>query len=120
MQTVNIKGKEYVPVNERIKHFRTKYPGWSITTSIVNIHQGAVIFKASIIDEKGVERSVGHAMESADSSFINKTSHIENCETSAIGRALGLLGVGIDASFASADEVANAMKNQGVNNAIRQ
>jgi hypothetical protein len=112
MKSIDIKGKEYITVSERIKHFRSKYPGWSIITSIENIHQGAVIFKASVIDEKGQTRAVGHAMEKADSSFINKTSHVENAETSSIGRALGLMGIGIEVSFASADEVANAMNNQ--------
>jgi hypothetical protein len=113
MQAINIKGNEYITVNERIKHFRSNYPGWSIITTIENIHKDAVIFKAQIIDEKGVVRATGHAMERAESSFINKTSHIENCETSAVGRALGVFGIGVDKAFASADEILNAMNNQG-------
>ena len=57
-------------------------------------------------------RATGHAEEYMGSSYINKTSFIENCETSAIGRALGLLGIGIDTSIASAEEVSNAISNQ--------
>jgi hypothetical protein len=55
---------------------------------------------------------VGHAYEKEDSSFINKTSYIENCETSAVGRALGMAGFGIDASICSAEELQNAVLNQ--------
>ena len=46
------------------------------------------------------------------SSNINKTSYVENCETSAIGRALAMLGIGIDTSIASANEVADAIAKQ--------
>ena len=116
MQSIDIKGKEYVTVNERIKHFRSKYQGWSIVTSIEQVHKDGVIFKAIVLDEKNIIRSTGHAMEKSDSSFINKTSHIENCETSAIGRALGAMGIGVDANFCSADEVANAINNQNRSN----
>lgn len=112
MEAIDIKGKKYVTVNERIKHFRSKFPDWSIITSIEQIHKEGVIFKASIINKEGSVKATGFAMEKSDSSFINKTSHIENCETSAIGRALGCFGIGVDASFASADEVLNAIKNE--------
>ena len=52
------------------------------------------------------------AYEKENSTFINKTSYIENCETSALGRALGIAGFGIDTSVASAEEVQNAINNQ--------
>ena len=54
----------------------------------------------------------GMAYEKEGSTFINKTSYIENCETSSCGRALGMCGIGIDVSVASAEEVQNAMVNQ--------
>lgn len=112
MKTVNIKGNEYVEVNERVKHFIKKYVGWSIETELLSNIDGVCVFKALIRDETGRVMSTGHAYEKESSSFINKTSYIENCETSAVGRALGFLGIGIDASIASSDEVANAIKNQ--------
>lgn len=115
METIDIKGKSYITVNERIKHFRSKFPNWSIITSIEQIHKEGVIFKACIFDENNKIRATGHAMEKSGDSFINKTSHIENCETSAIGRALGSMGIGIDSSFASADEILNSIKNQKIN-----
>ena len=52
------------------------------------------------------------AEEKETSSYINKTSYIENCETSAVGRALGFIGLGSENSIASLEEVANAINNQ--------
>ena len=111
MESINIKGKEYITVNERVKEFRRLHPQGQILTSILANADGQVMFKAEIVIE-GVTVATGHAYEKEGSSFINKTSYIENCETSAIGRALGMYGIGIDTSLASADEVKNAVKQQ--------
>ena len=113
LKTTNIKGKEYVEVNTRIAYFRENYPDGTILTEPVNdlAASGLAIFKASIIVNDKI-RATGFAYEKAGSTFINKTSHIENCETSAIGRALGIFGIGIDGSVASAEEVQNAIANQ--------
>ena len=54
----------------------------------------------------------GTAEEEKGSTYINKTSYVENCETSAWGRALGCIGIGLDTSVASAEEVINAVNNQ--------
>lgn len=112
IQTTDIKGKEYAEVNQRIKAFRMVYPCGSIITEIKQNIEGVCVIKATVYDEKGEVLGVGHAYEKENSSFINKTSYIENCETSAVGRALGMAGFGIDTSVASAEEVANAIENQ--------
>lgn len=112
LRTVNIKGKEYVEVNVRIKAFRDMYPDGSIMTEIVSHQDGVCVVKAIAI-VGGQIRATGHAYEKEGSTFINKTSYIENAETSAIGRCLGCLGIGIDTSVASVEEVANAIKQQG-------
>lgn len=112
LRTVDIKGKPYVEVNERIKYFRENFKNWSLTSELVSIEDGVCVMKATVRDENGVVKATGYAYEKESSSFINKTSYIENCETSAWGRALGNLGIGIDASIASADEVQNAQINQ--------
>ena len=104
--------KSYIMVNERVKGFRDIEPGGSITTEIISLTDGVVVVKATIHDENGQILATGHAYEKEGSSFVNKTSYIENCETSAVGRALGFLGIGIDDSMASADEVANAILQQ--------
>ena len=112
MKSIDIKGKEYVQVNERIIHFREHHPELRLTTEILSSVNGVCIFKATVWDGE-VAVSTGHAYEKEGSTFINKTSYIENCETSAVGRALGNLGIGIDTSIASAEEVGNAIKQQG-------
>ena len=111
MKTINIKGKEYIEVNERIKEFRKLHKDGSIHTELLSNNDGVVVFKA-LIFVNGELVSTGHAYEKEGSTFINKTSYIENCETSAVGRALGIFGIGIDTSVASAEEVGNAVKNQ--------
>ena len=110
--TIDIKGKEYAEVNQRIKAFRMICPNGSIETELLSNENGVCVFKATIKDEYGKVLGTGTAYEKEDSSFINKTSYIENCETSAVGRALGMCGLGIDVSVASAEEVANAIQNQ--------
>jgi len=113
-KTTNIKGKEYVEVNERIKYFRTaeQYKGWSINTELVDFNSESCIMRAEIRDDQWVLRATGYAQEDKSSSYINKTSYVENCETSAWGRALANLGIGIDTSIASSNEVAMAVAKQ--------
>lgn len=109
---VNIKGKDYIQVNQRIKAFRYCYPKGTIKTTIISQNEEEVMMEAEIFDEDGRLLANGHAWELKSSSYINKTSYIENCETSAIGRALGMCGFGIDTSVASAEEVETAQAQQ--------
>ena len=106
-KTTNIKGKQYVEVTERVTYFRIapEYKGWSIETEIISMEDGEVLMKTTIKDSEGIIKSTGLAHEVQEASYINKTSYIENCETSAVGRALAMLAIGIDTSMASADEV---------------
>ncbi|MCX7001907.1 MAG: hypothetical protein NTV22_01380 [bacterium] len=67
----------------------------------------------TVKDENGRIIVTGHAFEKKDSNYVNRTSCIENCETSAVGRALGMLGICVDIAIASAEEVANAQAQQG-------
>ena len=115
IRTTNIKGKEYAEVNQRVKAFRTLYPEGFITTEILCREGGLCIIKAPVgyyADGKSVILATGTAYEKEGSSQINRTSYIENCETSAVGRALGMAGFGIDTSIASADEMNNALLQQ--------
>lgn len=125
IKPTDIKGKDYAEVNQRIKAFRMVYPTGTIETEMTSNEKGICVFRArvgytkTVIDEeKGTLADIytllgtGTAYEKENSTFINKTSYIENCETSAIGRALGMCGFGIDTSVASAEEVQNAINNQ--------
>lgn len=114
MNTVNIKGKEYVMVNERLKEFRNRYPLYSLVSEVVMLDDNGCVVKAVISDENGRVIATGLAQEDRTSSMINKTSYVENCETSAWGRALGNLGIGIDVSIASAEEMNIAIKKQEI------
>ena len=109
--TTSIKGKDYAEVNQRIKAFRMVYPTGSIETDLLSNENGICIFKATVWNGNTI-LGEGTAYEKEGSSFINKTSYIENCETSAVGRALGMAGFGIDVSIASAEEVQNAITQQ--------
>lgn len=112
MKTTDIKGKDYVEVNKRVLGFRELFPNGTIETEIISLNDGVILMKATVRDENEKILATGLAYEIENSSFINKTSFIENCETSAVGRALGFLGIGIDGSIASAEEIANAQKEQ--------
>lgn len=111
LKTVNIKGKDYVQVNERIEYFRTdkKYEGWAMLTNIIELTDDKCVMKAEIRNAEGITIAEGVAYEMRSEGYINKTSYIENCETSAWGRALANLGIGINTSVASADEVHQAI-----------
>ena len=112
INTIDVEGKDYAEVPQRIKAFRSLFPNGAIETSIISNDNQMVVMKATVRDEEGHVLGEGHAYEKESSSFINKTSYIENCETSAVGRALGMCGFGIDTSVASYEEVANAISNQ--------
>ena len=110
---VKIHGKDYKTVAERLNDLNKKYPKYSLNTDIVSMEGTRVVVKATIdIEEKGVFS--GHAYEDESKGRINSTSHIENAETSAIGRALASAGFG-GTEFASADELANALHQQKYN-----
>ena len=108
LSAMDIKGKKYISVNERVKAFRMLYPEGQIITELVKYEDAQVIMRALISDGVGKTLATGYAKEIEGSTNINRTSAIENCETSAVGRALGFLGIGIDTSIASYEEVTNA------------
>lgn len=112
LDTVDFKGKGYVMVNKRVLAFRELFPNGRIETEIVDLTNGVVTMKAYVYNEEGVLLATGYAQEKESSSYINKTSFVENAETSCVGRALGWVGIGVDGSMASAEELANAITNQ--------
>ena len=112
--SVKIHGKEYITVDERVEMFHELYPNGMIVTTLLKIENNQIMFRATATPdvEKPERYFTGHAEEVVGSSQINKTSAVENCETSAVGRCLGFLNIGLVGSIATADEVSNAIHQQ--------
>lgn len=112
LKTILIQGKPYVTVAERLKAFREEFEEYTLETELVSVDNVSALIRAVIKDPSGRIIATGTAFERADNkrSMVNATSHVENCETSAWGRALGNFGIGIDHSVATADEVQNAAR----------
>lgn len=124
LPTVKISGKDYVTVDTRVQEFHRLYSEGYIETEILSdINSNRIVVKATAYpmgsvmpngDSKGsvsmfaYRKFVGHAQEMIGDGFINKSSALENCETSAVGRALGFLGIGLVGSIATVDEVEKA------------
>ena len=113
---IMIHGRPYKTVAKRVEEFRAQYKiddGWSIETAREDDRQdpNVMVFVARIVDPAGKVVAVGHAEERRDANKINRTSALEVCETSAIGRCLASAGYA-GSEYASADEVINAIAQQ--------
>lgn len=108
---VDIRGKSYQTVAYRVSAFRQAHPEHSLTTEVIVRDTECVVVCATIADPTGRVIANGHSEEYRKSSQINRTSALENAETSAIGRALAAFGLG-GTEFASANEVQNAIHQQ--------
>jgi archaellum component FlaF (FlaF/FlaG flagellin family) len=114
MLPVQIHGKKYYTVAERLIELDKRHKGnYSLESEMTYFNDGVVIFRSTL--KIGDNVYTGHAMEKEGSSMINKTSYIENAETSSWGRVLSAANIIVegDTSVASADEVATAITNQG-------
>ena len=111
LKRTNIKGRDYIEVNQRILAFWELYPNGRIITEKLADDGKRCDFRAVIFSDN-TPIATGHAFEYQGAGMVNKTSYVENAETSAVGRALGMLGIGITESIASADEVQAAIDHQ--------
>lgn len=107
---IPLHNKNYVMVNQKVKAFRKVYPKGQIETDLISKEvndkgKERVTFRAIARDEDGQLLGTGWATEDQDSTPVNRTSWVENCETGAIGRAMNACGFGIDGSYSSADEL---------------
>ena len=114
LKTIKISGKPYVQVNDRVQGFRKMFEYGCIETEIITyIPDDYCVVQARVytLGKDGrLLLSTGHAQETLNKNKnINRTSMLENAETSAVGRALGFLGIGSVESIASADEVNKAI-----------
>ena len=111
-KTGKVEVKMYAPVNERVKAFRKTMPTGRITAQILQNDEKIIVVQAFVYGTDGELLATGHAYEVKNGSYINQTSYLENCETSAVGRALGFAGFGIDTAIASAEEHSGAQAEQ--------
>ena len=118
-KTTNIKGKPYVEVAERLKYFRANFAEYALTTEVVQLTPDFCVLNAIITDTSGRIVASGMAQEDRTSSAINKTSYVENCETSAWGRALANFGIGLETNIASAEEQSMAIAKEQLLNDLR-
>ena len=107
---VSIHNKDYWTVAERIAKLRDEHPDYTVETQLISQDDEKVIMKGLIMDGERLI-STGYAEEVRGSTQINQTSALENCETSAVGRALAFFGLA-GTEIASADEVAGAVNQQ--------
>lgn len=112
LKTMNIRGKDYVEVAERLRYLRENHPELRVSTEILKMDDDQVVFRASLYDAEDHLLATGHAHEEKAASRINATSFVENAETSAVGRCLGMWGIGLLGGVASADEVVHAIARQ--------
>ena len=114
LESIPLGKSEYVMVKTRLQYFRKHYENASIDTEHVFFDGESIMCKTTIhVDGKLVATGMAH--EEKGKNHINATSFVEVCETSAVGRALGMMGIGITNSVATYDEVKNAMKQQEAN-----
>lgn len=113
MKTIKIGGKDYVMVHERILYFRSEdaYKGWQLETEIIESNEDFITIKAIITNELGQAVSTGHAREYKGDDNVFDFAEMEVCETSAVGRALAFLGIGVEESIASAEEISGKKKH---------
>lgn len=112
LPTINIKGNQYVLVKDRILAFNEHFPNGSIQSEIVSpIESQIVIVKAIVIPDVTNEarRFIDYSQAKIGGTGVNATSALENASTSAVGRALAYMGIGVIDSVASGDEVYKAV-----------
>ncbi len=114
LKTIKIQGKDYVLVSTRIAEFNRQYPNGRITTELISeITSQTIVVKATIVpDVKNENRYfTGYSQAVIGKGLVNQTAALENAETSAVGRALAMLGIGIIDDVASADEMIKQAKS---------
>lgn len=121
-KAINIKGKKYVLVSDRINYFNKNYSKGFIQTKLLSGPEAElVVIKAKITPDIATPDRyfVGHSQARWGKGYINKTAALENAETSAVGRALAMMGIGVIDSVASADEVNKAEKSDPIMKATK-
>lgn len=124
-KAVDIKGKKYVLVSDRILYFNEEYPLGAIETELLSKPEDSHVVVVArvfpngkqtggmVLDKEGATAIgfrcfTGHSQAVIGEGMVNKTAALENAETSAVGRALAMMGIGVIDSVASVDEMRKA------------
>jgi len=110
-KAIKIQGKDYVLVSDRILYFNETYPNGSIQTQMVDaLGDSTIVIKALVTPDVENPNRVftGYSQAVIGQGMVNKTAALENAESSAVGRALGMMGIGVIDSIASVDEMHKA------------
>ncbi len=104
-KAIDFKGKKYVLVSDRVLYFNDAYKEGSITTELVSTPDAATVIVKATVKPNDKQTFTGYSQATWGEGYINKTSALENAETSAVGRALAFMGIGVIESIASLDEI---------------
>ncbi len=111
-KAVKIQGKSYVLVSDRILYFNETYPNGCISTNLISEPDSQTVIVRAVVTPDasgdGIRQFTGHSQAVIGQGVVNKTAALENAETSAVGRALAMMGIGVIESIASVDELAKA------------
>lgn len=114
-KAIDFKGKKYVLVADRVLYFNEEYPNGSIQTEILSdLKDEVVVVRATVTpDTKNMDRKfIDYSQARWGDGYINKTSALENACTSAVGRALAMMGIGVIESISSMDEINKAINSE--------
>lgn len=104
-KAIQFKGKSYVLVSDRVLYFNETYSKGSITTELVSSPTAELVIVKATVKPNEFQTFTGYSQATWGEGYINKTSALENAETSAVGRALAFMGIGVIESIASIDEI---------------
>ena len=104
-KAIDFKGKKYILVADRVLYFNDAYKDGSITTELVSAPDADMVVVKATVKPNDKQTFTGYSQATWGEGYINKTSALENCETSAVGRALAFMGIGVIESIASIDEI---------------
>src|SRR3990167_10652638 len=109
-KAILFQGKKYVLVADRIIAFNKEFPKGSIKTTLISaVDSNQIIVKATVKpDCESFRAFTGYSQAIVGGKGANKDSALENCETSAVGSALAMMGIGVLDSVASLDEMTKA------------
>jgi len=115
-RAIDIEGKQYVLVSDRIKYFNDNFPNGSIHNELISFTDNTYIIKSTVIPDmsKPDRYFTGHSQAKIGQGTVNTTAALENAETSACGRALAMMGIGVIDSIASIDEINKAASNDKI------